>query len=55
MQMTARVLSDGDFHPIVGAHSQAHAGPPNGRSVQAGKRKIPGGTKSPGSINWPEV
>src|SRR5208283_3790556 len=23
---TASVLSDGDFHPIVGAHSQAHAG-----------------------------
>src|SRR5271166_4768278 len=24
---TASVLSDGDFHPIVGAHSQAHIGP----------------------------
>src|SRR5208282_6416815 len=23
---TASVLSDGDFHPIVGAHSQAHVG-----------------------------
>src|SRR5271166_2915079 len=23
---TASVLSDGDFHPIVGAHSQAHIG-----------------------------
>ena len=24
---TASVLSDGDFHPTVGAHSQAHVGP----------------------------
>jgi len=34
---TASVLSDGDFHPIVGAHSQAHVEPqPGGLSWAAG-------------------
>jgi hypothetical protein len=29
---TASVLSDGDFHPIVGAHFQAHVGTRSGRA-----------------------
>src|SRR5271165_6187154 len=32
---TASVLSDGDFHPIVGAHSQAHVGRGSRRAVLA--------------------
>ena len=42
---TASVLSDGDFHPTVGAHSQAHVGTRSrairrGTSINANKRHI---------------
>src|SRR5271157_5150647 len=45
---TASVLSDGDFHPIVGAHSQAHVGT-RSCAIRRGMSKKPGTREKPSS------